>query len=113
MRTRPQRDPQHRHLTALAAAALLSMPAGALGQAAAPLQTAALAATCANCHGTAGQAIAGQSMPRLAGLGKEYIVAQMQAFRDGSRPSTVMQQLAKGYSQQQIETLAAYFAAQK
>jgi cytochrome c553 len=112
MRAHPQRD-RHRRIAALTSAALLSMPAGVLAQAATPLQTQALAATCANCHGTAGQAFAGQSIPRLAGLSKEYIVTQMQAFRDGSRPSTVMQQLALGYSQQQIETLAAFFAAQK
>ena len=42
--------------------------------------------------------VPGQAMPRLAGLPKNYIVAQMQAFRDGSRPATVMHQLAKGYN---------------
>ena len=52
-------------------------------------------------------------MPRLAGLPKNYIVEQMQAFRDGKRPATVMHQLAKGYSNEQIDTLAGFFAAQR
>jgi cytochrome c553 len=103
-----------RRATALAAATLLFiLPAAALAQAMPPLQTRALAATCANCHGTEGRAVTGQPIPRLAGLGKEHIVTQMQAFRDGSRPATVMNQLAKGYSNPQIEALAVYFAAQK
>jgi cytochrome c553 len=37
----------------------------------------------------------------------------MRAFRDGKRPATVMHQIAKGYSDAQIESLAAWFAAQK
>ena len=70
-----------------------------------------LAATCANCHGTSGHS-ATREVPSLAGLPREHIVAQMKAFRDGTRPATVMHQLAKGYTEQQIETLASYFAAQ-
>lgn len=83
------------------------------GQAAADLDTRALAATCANCHGTDGRPVAGSGSARLAGQDKVFIVAQMTAFRDGSRPATVMHQLAKGYSNAQIERIAAYFAAQK
>jgi len=37
----------------------------------------------------------------------------MKAFKSGARPATVMHQLAKGYSDAQIEVIAAYFAAQK
>jgi sulfide dehydrogenase cytochrome subunit len=69
-----------------------------------------LAATCAACHGTEGQAVQGQPMLSLAGLTRERIATQLRAFRDGSRPATVMQQLAKGYSDEQIDALAAYFA---
>ena len=72
-----------------------------------------LAATCANCHGTAGQAVAGSANVTLAGLDKNYIVTQMKAFKSGARPATVMHQLSKGYSDAQIDTMAAYFAAQK
>ncbi len=72
-----------------------------------------LAATCANCHGTAGQAVAGSANVTLAGLDKDYIVTQMKAFKSGARPATVMHQLSKGYSDAQIDSMAAYFAAQK
>ncbi|RZT97688.1 c-type cytochrome [Rivibacter subsaxonicus] len=71
-----------------------------------------LAATCANCHGTDGRAVAGQAMVSLAGMPEAYFIEQMKAFRDGKRPATVMHQLAKGYSDEQIAALAAYFAAQ-
>ena len=98
---------------AIFAAALLFTAGSAYGQSAQALQTRALAATCANCHGTDGNAVQGQSMPRLAGLPKKYIVEQMQAFRDGKRPATVMHQLAKGYSNEQIDALAGFFATQK
>jgi sulfide dehydrogenase cytochrome subunit len=74
--------------------------------------TRALAATCANCHGTDGRS-ATKEVPALAGLPKEHIASQMKAFKEGTRPATVMHQLAKGYTDPQIEALAAYFAAQK
>jgi len=72
-----------------------------------------LAATCANCHGTNGKSVDGSTVPSLAGLGKAYHIAQMTAFKNGTRPATIMHQLSKGYSDAQIETLATYFAAQK
>ena len=93
-------------LAALAAAPIL---------AAVPILVAAqdngrtLAATCAQCHGTDGRSATREVTP-LAGLPKEFIVAQMKAFRDGTRPATVMQQLAKGYSDAQIELIADYFS---
>ena len=68
-----------------------------------------LAATCANCHGTDGHSVT-QEVVSLAGLPKDDIVAKMRAFRDGTREATVMQQIAKGYSDQQIELLADYFS---
>ena len=70
-----------------------------------------LAASCANCHGTDGKSAG--VMPPLAGLDKNYIVLQMQDFKHGKRPATVMHQLAKCYSDEQIELMAEYFAAQK
>ncbi|HEY9067651.1 MAG TPA: c-type cytochrome [Burkholderiaceae bacterium] len=71
-----------------------------------------LAAQCAQCHGTDGRGVPGAEVPGLAGLPAPYLVEQMKAFRGGTRPSTVMQQLAKGFSDVQIEQLARYFAAQ-
>lgn len=96
---------------ALIGAALLAFSTIAMGQAAAPQQPRTLAATCAACHGTDGAAVQGGAMVALAGYPKEALVAQMRAFRDGSRSATVMHQIAKGYSDSQIEVLAAYFAA--
>ena len=68
-----------------------------------------LAATCANCHGTDGRSVSAELAP-LAGRPKDYLVSQMKAFRDGTRPATIMPQLAKGYTDQQIEAIAEYFA---
>jgi len=70
-----------------------------------------LASGCANCHGTNGKSVG--IVPPLAGLDRDYIVLQMQDFKRGRRPSTVMHQIAKGYSDEQIELMAEYFAAQK
>lgn len=86
-----------------------SAPAAAPAQA---LYVKSLAATCANCHGTNGRATPGSAVVSLAGLPRDYIVAQMKAFKSGARTATVMHQLSKGYSDAQIEQIAAYFAAQ-
>jgi cytochrome c553 len=69
-----------------------------------------LAANCANCHGTTGTAQG--AMPSLAGQQKATMIEQLKAFRDGKRPATIMHQLAKGYTDQQIELIADYFARQ-
>jgi len=98
---------------ALAAALPLALSLPTAAQDSTALRTSALAATCANCHGTAGRAVDGAAVPGLAGLPASYIVEQMKAFKAGTRPATVMHQLAKGYSDAQIDQLAAYFAAQK
>lgn len=98
----------------LAVAMLMGVGAGAsLAQDAQALHTRALAATCANCHGTDGRTVDGSAVPSLVGMPKSYMLTQMKAFKDGSRPATVMHQLAKGYTDQQIESIATYFAAIK
>jgi cytochrome c553 len=101
----------------LAAALVLAALWCAAGQASAQdaqkLRTRALAATCAQCHGTDGHAVEGQALVRLAGMPQDYIVNQLMAFRNGQRPATIMHQITRGYSQEQLETVAAYFAAQK
>lgn len=76
------------------------------------LRVRSLAANCAQCHGTDGRAVEGSAVPGLAGMPATEFVEQMNAFRSGARDSTVMQQLARGYSDTQINQLAAYFAAQ-
>ena len=75
------------------------------------LQARSLAASCANCHGTNGAAAPG--MVALAGYDKAGLVKAMADFKSGARPATIMHQLAKGYSEAQIEAIGAYFAAQK
>lgn len=85
----------------------------ALAQDAARLNQRALAAACANCHGTDGRTVQGSSVPSLAGMPKDYMVQQMNAFKDGSRPATVMHQLAKGLTEAQIESAASYFSTLK
>jgi cytochrome subunit of sulfide dehydrogenase len=71
-----------------------------------------LAANCAQCHGTDGRALAGSPLPSLAGQPREQLLAKLLAFKAGTQPSTIMQQLARGYSDAQLERLAAWFAAQ-
>lgn len=70
-----------------------------------------LAASCAACHGTDGNSEGG--MPVLAGLDKALFVTQMKDFKSGARPATVMHQHAKGYTDEEFELLAEFFAAQK
>jgi cytochrome c553 len=80
---------------------------------AASLRLRSLAATCAQCHGTDGRPADGALVPALAGVPAARIVEQMSAFKSGARSGTVMPQLAKGYSDEQIAQLAAYFAAKR
>ncbi len=72
-----------------------------------------LAAGCAICHGTGGKPAPGAPLIPLAGLPSDHIATQMRAFRDGKRPATVMHQIAKGYTDAEIEAIAAWFAGQK
>lgn len=97
--------------TAVCTAALISAAPFALAQNAQALYVKSLAATCANCHGTDGRVVQGSTVPGLAGMPKVYMVEQLKAFKAGTRQATVMHQIAKGYSDQQIEQIAGYFAA--
>jgi cytochrome c553 len=72
-------------------------------------EAAYLSANCANCHGPQGRS--GAAVPSLAGLPSRYIVEQMQAFKAGTRPATIMHQLSKGYTDSQIELMAGYFSS--
>lgn len=76
-----------------------------------PLQVRSLAASCANCHGT--QGIAQPGMESLAGKPKDDLLKAMLDFKAGKKPATIMHQLSKGYTDEQLEQLAAYFAALK
>lgn len=91
------------------AAALLCVAGSAFAQS---TEGRNLAAGCAICHGTQGQPAPGAPLIPLAGLPRDHIATQMRAFRDGRRPATVMHQIAKGYTDAQIEAIASWFAAQ-
>lgn len=95
--------------TNIAAALLAALPLCAAAQDAALARS--LAATCANCHGTEGRSVGGTDP--LAGMNKAEMVRKLGEFRSGTRPATIMHQLAKGYTEQQIDMIAGYFAAQK
>lgn len=69
-----------------------------------------LAGPCANCHGPDG--VSPGDIPSIAGRDAAMLGARMLAFRDGSAPDgTVMPRLMKGYSPDEIDALAAWFAA--
>ena len=82
-------------------------------QTAEQLHQRATAAMCANCHGTEGRAVEGSAIPALAGMPKDYMLLQMKAFKDGSRPATIMQQIAKGFSDEEIALIAEFLERQK
>ena len=72
-----------------------------------------LAATCANCHGTNGRAVQSAGNEELAGVPKDKLMQKLRDFRSGAKPATIMHQISKGYTEAQLELVAAYFAAQK
>jgi sulfide dehydrogenase cytochrome subunit len=80
--------------------------------AAAPRSGSMLSYTCAGCHGTDGYS-AGDVMPSLAGMDKRYLHKSMLDFRSGARPSTIMGRIARGYSDEEIAAIAAFFSAQE
>jgi cytochrome subunit of sulfide dehydrogenase len=100
-------------LALLAAVSLWGSVGAASAQSSQALNIRSLAATCANCHGTNGKAVEGSAVVSLAGVPRDYIIAQMAAFKSGARPATIMHQISKGYSDAQVEQIASYFAAQK
>ena len=85
---------------ALIAAAMAASPESPVG-----------AASCSGCH--AARPGVQSAVPRLTGRNPADIVAQMRAFRSGQRAATVMYRIAKGYSDAEVEAIAAWYAAQQ
>jgi len=65
-----------------------------------------LAATCANCHGTDGKGVIDGGMPLINNLTSEQMLTQLKAYKSGAREGTIMPQLAKGYSDEQLAIIA-------
>jgi cytochrome c553 len=84
---------------------LLASPAGA------QTQPTALALSCAACHGTDGKSPG--AIPILAGRPVKELKDALAGFKAGTRPATVMNRLAKGYTDQEIDALADYFSKRK
>jgi cytochrome subunit of sulfide dehydrogenase len=69
------------------------------------------ALSCSGCHPPARSADA--TVAPLTGRNPADIAAAMQAFKSGQRPSTVMDRIAKGFSEDEVKAIAAWYAAQK
>jgi sulfide dehydrogenase cytochrome subunit len=96
------------HIVVVAAIALASIVrASAAGPADAPPG----AASCSGCHPAS--KLVDTTVPRLTGRNPDDIIAAMAAFKSGQLPSTVMSRLAKGFSDDEIKAIAAWYGAQK
>jgi cytochrome c553 len=69
------------------------------------------AASCSGCHPLSPRVTS--PVPRLVGVDRAAIVKAMQDFRSGQRPATVMDRIAKGFSDEEIQAIAAWLAAQR
>ena len=91
-------------LMVIAGAVLVSTPATAA-------DPQVLASSCSGCH-TNDEKLT-TAIPRIRGLPEAVFVEAMHAFRAGQRPVTVMDRIAKGFTDEEIKQLAAYFSARK
>ena len=62
------------------------------------------AAACSGCH----SARIATAIPSLRGRSPDEIAAAMQAFRDGTREATVMDRIAKGFTDEESRAIAAW-----
>ncbi len=74
--------------------------------------TSMLAHTCNGCHGIEG-ASSGPAIPSIGGISKDYMIDLLGAYKSGDAYSTIMGRIAKGYSEDEIEQIAEYFAGQQ
>ncbi|MFK5985388.1 MAG: cytochrome c [Pseudomonadota bacterium] len=96
-------------LISLALSGGLAVSAGAFaGEASGTM----LANTCNGCHGPHGNSF-GPGIPSIAGNAATYITEKMIAYKSGEMPSTIMGNIAKGYSEAEIKRISEYYAKQK
>jgi cytochrome c553 len=69
------------------------------------------AASCSGCHAV--HPTASPAIPGIYGRNPDEVVTAMAAFRDGSRPATVMNRIARGFSDDEVRLIAAWLATQK
>ena len=96
-------------LFVLMAAAVAVTPAMAAGDAEAGETK---AAPCAACHGQGGNEPM-PGYPKLAGQGEAYMVKQLQDFKSGARDNAIMKGQVANLSEQDMQDIAAYYAAQE
>ena len=70
--------------------------------------------TCTGCHGIAGykNTYPMYHVPRIGGQTREYVVIALQGFKSGERKHSTMNLQAEALSNQDIEDIAVYLAAQ-
>jgi cytochrome c553 len=69
----------------------------------------ALADACMSCHGMNGH---GQgAIPSLAGVDKATLLKELVAFKAGTADATIMNRIARGYSDAELDALATYFSS--
>lgn len=97
------------HSMLLLAAAVCTLPAQAANRLG-PQDVAALAASCANCHGPDGRS--STEIPSLRGSQTAHLKQRMLDFKTGkAADATVMTRLMKGYAEDEISALADWFAS--
>lgn len=64
---------------------------------------------CQTCHGMDGQATSAM-VPNLSGQLKEYIIVQLESFRDGKRQHPQMNIIAKALTDDDIENVAEWYS---
>lgn len=101
---------RHRLLLPALASALLLASFLAEGSAQAADMAPPGASSCTGCHSA--KRIPDSVIPRIAGRKAADIVQFMREYRSGAWPSSVMGRIAKGFDDQQIDAIAAWFAAQ-
>ena len=69
------------------------------------------AASCTGCHPATSRVTS--PVPRLSGLDRAAIIRAMQDFRSGQRTGTVMDRIAKGFTDEEIQAIAAWYATQR
>ncbi len=98
-----------RSLRAGAFVAIACWPAIALAaEAGAAPDPATLADACTSCHGLGGRSSG--AIPTIAGLDRQALLSQLQAFRDQKVEAVVMNRIARAYTEAEINALADYFS---